>query len=130
MAGLMRPGCRYADTSNHLAAHLQVVLLLLGWPGGCAPLQRQPPIKETCLVDLMLLSVTTRLDPARLMVSGRARRALPAKPRRPFCRSGRNCAQALKNLQKVRGTKDVHKEFNDMKDAAELAAAVKCVLGC
>ena len=98
--------------------------------GGSAPQQRQPPIKETCLVDLMLLSVTTRLDPARLMVSGRARCALAAKPRRPFCRSGRSCAQALKNLQKVRGTKDVHKEFNDMKDAAELAAAVKCVLGC
>ena len=33
--------------------------------------------------------------------------------------------QARRNLEIVRGTKDVDKEFNDLADAAELSAAVK-----
>lgn len=35
------------------------------------------------------------------------------------------CVQARKNLELVRGTKDVDKEFNDMVQAAHLAMAVK-----
>ena len=39
--------------------------------------------------------------------------------------SGLTVMQARKNLELVRGTKDVDKEFNDMVSAAHLAMAVK-----